>query len=493
MKDQNPFREKLYNHTMPVPDGLWDRIESHLPSKKKRFPFFWFSFATGSLLTGGIIFWLSLPMNTTNIPQDNPEKIITGNAPIAANSTADNPSSNKSYTPSNNTDQSSVNNSAQDNNKESSQISPAVTSNLDAYSKDPSPSPVPKNKKVIQDSGTTNMPVTGKKNKAGIENEVVYAPLSNPVSTIPASEGDEDVDAGPENVVHFYASDKQANFHVTHNLPLADISVFDPSQDMHEIDRIKPDPDCYKSVSGIGYSPFSIDIFSGPGFSPRSFADTGSETSFADLRKNTERNQYAWSAGMRVNYNLNRSIALRGGILYEQIGDIFDYRDSSAFVVRTRVDSFFTANGVFLYADTVTYLQPGTRVNKIHNRYHRLDIPILASYEMPLGRAVIMINAGPVFNISSRQRGTILDITDPNQLPKPITSGEPDELPVYKSNLGLSFYLGGGILLPMGEHIAALIEPRILFRIKPVTLDSYPLEEHRHYVGFNLGLRYYLN
>jgi hypothetical protein len=45
----------------------------------------------------------------------------------------------------------------------------------------------------------------------------------------------------------------------------------------------------------------------------------------------------------------------------------------------------------------------------------------------------------------------------------------------------------------MTSHLAAMIEPRFLWRIKPVTIRSYPLEEHRHFAGLNMGIRYFLN
>jgi len=48
------------------------------------------------------------------------------------------------------------------------------------------------------------------------------------------------------------------------------------------------------------------------------------------------------------------------------------------------------------------------------------------------------------------------------------------------------------MILPITDNISGVIEPRYLYRIKPVTIKSYPLEEHRHFAGLNLGLRYYL-
>ena len=101
-----------------------------------------------------------------------------------------------------------------------------------------------------------------------------------------------------------------------------------------------------------------------------------------------------------------------------------------------------------------------------------------------------MLNAGPVLNLTSTQRGQILD---PSLEPKHITPGEPDYLDAYKTSLGVSLYLSAGLIIPISDQISGLVEPRYLYRINPVTVDSYPLKEHRHYAGLNLGIRYHFN
>ena len=60
MKEQNPFKEKLYQHTLPVSDELWSRIELQLPVQRERrkFPFFFLALVT-VLLTAAIILFLS--------------------------------------------------------------------------------------------------------------------------------------------------------------------------------------------------------------------------------------------------------------------------------------------------------------------------------------------------------------------------------------------------------------------------------------------------
>jgi hypothetical protein len=178
------------------------------------------------------------------------------------------------------------------------------------------------------------------------------------------------------------------------------------------------------------------------------------------------------------------------GVLYEQTGDIFDYIDTLATQRSTRIDSFFAADGTFLYAETNSVLIFGTLIKKIHNRYHHLDIPLLASYELPMGRATLMVNAGPVINLMTSVRGQILDA---GLVPQHITQGEANQLHAYKTNVGLSVYLGAGALFPITKNISGLVEPRFLYRIRPVTLDTYQLKEHSHFAGLNLGIRYHLN
>ncbi|HZV45615.1 MAG TPA: hypothetical protein VFF90_14110, partial [Saprospiraceae bacterium] len=273
-------------------------------------------------------------------------------------------------------------------------------------------------------------------------------------------------------------------------LPLADVELYEPGEDVIGTRNFKPDPNCYKFSGITGTYYLSVDAFAGPGFSPRSFTAADTESSSYSLaRETTESKQYAWSAGARFNFHLQRGWALRLGLLYDQAGDVFDYTDTLATHSTFRIDSFFSADGTFLYSDSSRILIFGTLIKKIHNTYRHLDVPILVSYEMPVGRSSLMFNFGPVFNLSSSYEGQILD---PMLHPRTITPGSQNELYAYKTSLGLSLYFGAGMILPITDNISGVIEPRYLYRIKPVTIKSYPLEEHRHFAGLNLGLRYYL-
>ena len=57
MKNENMIREKLYHHTVPVRDGLWDAIEAQLPPEKKRkaFPLSWITLFGTTLLGAAVM------------------------------------------------------------------------------------------------------------------------------------------------------------------------------------------------------------------------------------------------------------------------------------------------------------------------------------------------------------------------------------------------------------------------------------------------------
>ncbi|MBK9981122.1 MAG: hypothetical protein IPP15_01630 [Saprospiraceae bacterium] len=436
MKDQNPFKEKLHNYTLPVRDDIWKNVEANLPVKRRRLPFLWLSLA-GFLLIGASSISLSL-LHKPIIPAATPE--------------------NKSIEEIQNTNPTNVENTIvseapKQSLKESSvvQEAKASASGKNQYGK--TRAKLFTDKVVGKNSISSNLALTD------------YAVTGNT------------------------SFSKEVN--VIDGIQTLDITLLDKKVISNKISKIKPDPSCYKFRGKNGKKLLSVDVFGTPGFAPRSFESAEGGTSpYATARNQTEKSQYAFGAGARVNLNLEQGFAVRLGVMYEQIGDIFNYTDPAATQQHMVIDSFFAADGTFLYSQATTVTILGTLIKKIHNRYTHLDIPLVLSYELPMGRSTLMVNAGPVLNLTSAVRGQILDVS---LNPVHITPGEPDELKAYKNNLGLSIYIGAGALFPLTDNISALVEPRLLYRINPVTLDTYPLKEHRSFAGLNLGIRYHFN
>lgn len=463
MTIENPFKQKLYNHTLPVDDRLWERIEAQLPADKKRFPFLMFAIASILFLTGLVVFWLSLPSDAKRFPE---EKLPAPTYPLSETKV---PVVSYGKT---------ILSDAENGSYENSNTNSVTSNSLNEIVED----------KVVSNNSLFSKKNSGLKSKSNRKDSQKDTGdhLNSPnVHTDDVSDGAVSSDTHRE----WFA---KRSVKLSNNIQFLDqksVVLLASEEEPFEFSpAIRPDPSCYKFTGEEGKSNLSVDLFITPGFAPRTYENTGNESIlYAEARKRTEKAQYAWAAGGRVNLNISKEFAVRLGIMYEQAGDIFDYTDTLATQRSTRIDSFFSADGTFLYAETNTVLIFGTLIKKIHNRYHHLDIPLLASYELCMGRAIIMVNAGPVINLTSSSRGQILN---PSFIPQHITAGDQNRLDAYKNNVGLSVYLGAGALIPFNKYFSGLIEPRFLYRIKPVTQDNYPLKEHRHFAGINLGIRY---
>lgn len=461
MKDEKIFREKLYHHTVPVREGLWEAIEAQLPPKEDRraFPLFWFTLFGATLLGGALMVGLfnadnNLPSPITEV---NPSTHISeATQPLREEATKslDNPTT-PANTPANTIES-----------QENSPGSPGTLKVNGALKKTKAP----------EDSGRNNSNTKGGKNQA----------ISFSVNQ---DQNINEEEAQVANAIPGIGLGNRNDINVS-LLPLSVVELSDANTEAVFNSRFRPDPNCYKFAGPGSKFAITADLFGGPGFSPRSYEENSSDSNYADARKATENNQYAWSVGARINLHHRSGFSGRLGFTYTQAGDIFDYTDSLATQSTTRIDSFFAADGTFLYAETSQVLILGTLIKKIHNTYRYLDIPLILGYEAPLGRSTLMLNVGPVFNLTSSHEGQILD---PMLHPRSITDGEPGSIDVYKTSLGLGIYLGAGMLFPLTDHLSGIVEPSFLYRLKPVTLDNYPLIEHRHYAGLNVGLRYHFN
>lgn len=474
MKEDQIFRDKLYHHRPPVREGLWEAIEAQLPPKKEEriFPVFWFTLFAATLLGGALM--IGVFTNHT-IPDATPkEKELIANPSVSSHQ--DTPSS----TTLNESTASSASNSSESITASSLDAASAPKSSSIANQHSTSVNPTLRNKNL---PGSTSAPTTS--TSKNITLNTSRQPVSNAAAKQEASASlavSASTSLGPVSVKKQY---------VTSFIPTLESGLSEDELSELSMSSLSPDPNCYKFGSIGSDFAFTADVFAGPGYSPKTFEENSSESSvYADARKGTESNQYAWSAGARLNLHHRSGFAARLGLTYSQAGDIFDYTDSLATQSTTRIDSFFAADGTFLYAETSQVLVLGTLIKKIHNTYRNLDIPLIIGYEMPMGRTTVMANAGAVFNLTSSHEGEILD---PMLHPRSITEGDAGYIDVYKTSLGIGIYLGAGVLFPLTDHLSGLIEPSFLYRLKPVTLSSYPLQEHRHMASLNLGLRYHFN
>jgi hypothetical protein len=481
MKADNPFKTKLFTHTLPVRDELWEAIEKRLPPEEteRRFPIFWLVLFASTIASGALMFGF---INKSNTFHKGPATPPAYTFPQDETVYQQKEESSSALTLHENNNQ--ISSPAKDAGKQAStenaNLNPSQNSVLNSTENSVSTSNSSYGKNSTKSSGIKSSsrksdnrrhPSKANFNKS---TELTTQALSNNIAEKPV------------NALHANTN------YITSLLPLVSMEELNTTREFPLWKRrIKPDPSCYKFSGIAGNYYITADVFGGPGFSPRTFSYSDPELEpYFLARKTTENNQYAWSMGGRINLHLQSGMSVSLGILYDQAGDVFDYTDTLATKSTTQIDSFWNADGTFLYADTNRVLIFGTLIKKIHNTYRHLDVPLLIGYELPFGRSSLIINAGPVFNLAASYEGQILD---PMLHPRNMSRGNTNELQAYKTSLGLSFYFGAGALFPVSDQLSVLVEPRYLYRIKPVTIKSYPLEEHRHYAGLNLGLRYLLD
>lgn len=361
MKNNNIFKEKLYNHTVPVREGLWDAIEAQLPGKKEDrvFPLFWFTLFASTLLGGALMFGIShnKQSNITIPANSNPVTVQNATVNLQANTEPSLASETNTTAP-------------------SAITRPSTTQSAGSTS-------VPSLNNVNYTNSTiANFKTTTNKKQLSIKASNQNVAIEN--SSLKT------FDLHQATALNSTTNNSNRNSSLTSFLTPAEMQVSADVLAQREISSLHPDPNCYKFSGNTDKYALSADIFGGPGFSPRSFEDTAGESSiYADARKATEHSQYGWSAGGRVNILFRNGFGARLGLTYTQVGDIFDYTDTLATQSTTRVDSFFASDGTFLYADTSRVLIFGTLIKKIHNTYRYLDIPLLASFELPLGRSIL--------------------------------------------------------------------------------------------------------
>ncbi|HXR81142.1 MAG TPA: hypothetical protein VN763_09505, partial [Saprospiraceae bacterium] len=298
MKTDNPFSNKLFNHTVPVREEVWEAVEKRLPPRyeEKSFPFFWFMLFASTLISGALMFGIinkKSNTNTNSVPNPSytlttPQSSETPESSLSQDSKSNDVNQNSTASLSEKAESTSSNTG---NTTTSKASSAAASSSKDHSSNHSSTRNQQRQKSSNQNSKSTT-----------------------PVDLFPAfqeSMEDESMSAVHNSQSAASTTTSRAH-HSTTLLPLADVELYEPGEDVIGTRNFKPDPNCYKFSGITGTYYLSVDAFAGPGFSPRSFTAADTESSSYSLaRETTESKQYAWSAGARFNFHLQRGWALR--------------------------------------------------------------------------------------------------------------------------------------------------------------------------------------
>ena len=253
--------------------------------------------------------------------------------------------------------------------------------------------------------------------------------------------------------------------------------------------RIPNNPICFDSRYPLRF--FAIYILAGPDFFDKLIEPKSEEyREYADMRLESESASFSFGAMARFSAVFQNGLALRTGIAVNQINEKFTWKDPSAEnrrVVNVLIDTIINApmDTTFVF-DTLSIVESGTRVREIHNRYQMIDIPLLVGAEFHSGNWTFSTSVGLMFNIAFEKSGEILA---ENGEPLVINNSESGN-DIFRSSLGVSFNGSFGVGYRISPQYSILVEPRVKYQLKPLTLDNYVLNQNYFIFGVQAGLRY---
>lgn len=171
-------------------------------------------------------------------------------------------------------------------------------------------------------------------------------------------------------------------------------------------------------------------------------------------------------------------MSVRGGVNFSQINEKFTFNQGNIVTVTW----ILNANG-----DTIgSYTTTGTRYKTTINRYRSIDIPFMIGYELGNGKLHANINAGPVINIYSWQKGDVLDASGN---PVSITTGKSSSPYQFKTNAGVGFMGAVSVYYKLNDRVHLMAEPYFRYNLSPMNKESITLKQKYQTAGLRLGIR----
>lgn len=236
-------------------------------------------------------------------------------------------------------------------------------------------------------------------------------------------------------------------------------------------------PDCPSMEKNAAGNKKYLEFYGGPDIVFRIMRDTGNSV-YLQKRKESSNVSSAFSAGVRFTKVFNNSVSIRTGVNYSQINEKFNYVAGNLVQITYIID----ANG----DTTGSYITRGTRYKTTYNKYRSIDIPLLVGYEVGNGKIHANINAGPVMNIYSWQKGEVLDTA---LKPVSITTGKGSSPYQFKTNAGIGFIASASIYYKLNENVHLMAEPYYRYNLSQLNKENLTLKQKFNTAGIRLGIR----
>lgn len=459
----NFFREKLKDHTAPVPDGLWERIR---PEKDKRPKGFYLPKINGTglmvaaLLVGCVIIGLltyqskqSVPVTESASPQTPTSTNTTNHSNLKENQTTNNstlnsPSHNSILLP--------------DSVLKIADETSEATIKLIRYSKKMS------NKlSLLQTSFNTNNNPTKELDKVQTDIEQ-YSLTAN-------------ITQGALMFLNFNS--------IASETGKVQKQLAANGHDKYIKSKIIVCPTTNRGRSDFN-SDWAFELFVSPDYSIKKVSNISASQQYLDRKDSSEQMQVGYSAGFRIIKPLNNNWLLKAGFQYAQVNQKFTYRNENEVKTTTVITNrrIIRAPGdTIIVTDTSILRQVGFSVKTVHNHYKSIDIPVTIGYQFGNEDLSIGINGGVIFNLSSWYQGELLDTSLVSVPMNKISSS------IYKTNIGMGLYSSISILKRINDNTHLFFEPYFRYNLSDMTNGQSTYNQRFHVGGLAIGLRFNLN
>lgn len=492
------MRDKLRNHSSPVPAGLWEKIEKE--QKRRPVGFFWSNrlLTMGLLLAivatiGGLIWWQS--SNTIQQTVFIAKESTINNQQQASNKqtiTSSQPGNqNTNQVTANNTTTGNTDTKAPDANTGNQQL--GNTGAIERNSNLNRNNPIVENEKADA-NGTTYQGSTADQlliaaNKKHISKSTTTA------KTVIGAEQDRIANnvqsdlARDERVVHYfykpsYGKGLLAGIDNKRAYSFADKSLPNLKSSIPFV------VDC-PSTSGNARNDWYVEAYASPDYTFKTVKGGTASTAYLQKKDSAESMRLGYTAGVRITKNIGKHLLLKAGLQLSQINERFTLRtenERKTTTVTTTRDIIDASGNVTTVTETSTFTQIGYLERVSNNQYRSIELPIMLGYEFGNDKLKASINGGVIANLASWYNGKTLDTAYQS-----ISLSKPADGSVYNHSVGVSLYGSISIIKPINDKLDVFAEPYFRYSLSHLNSSSLGYTQRFSTTGISLGIRYKFN
>ncbi len=448
-------------------DAIWAAIEPEVDAinrRRKRRGFVWFWLA-GLLLLGGAFAYFYQKAATTQ--HELPQR-------TAAVAQSSEPKTEEQFM--------QDSNGSLEETPQTSEAKATVNTKGDVPAS-PKSEPLPRklsgilgNKKVnpSKQSGSSPMPIHQHINEQGTMVNAPIAEQKKPVALTPVSEIPT-------------SNEKAESLHLAAMLPTLPLALFDREIGHSFVKEVAYVPT--ENLSAMHQQPFSYaaNVQGSLSFVEKKLAAKDSlSNSLLPLRNKTERELEAFQVGLGFTVLHRSGFGLSSGLNYTQINERFRFNQAISSIDTVYGIKYLVVNldndTIPIYGD-VPHEKKTTYQKEYYNKYRMFDIPVLLGYHHKGRNYSIGVQAGVFVNLSLSAQGQIMQSA--TEFTNIGTAG------VFRSNIGMSYYLGLSAGRFINKNLEAYISPFMRHYPKDFAKESYGIRQRYNLYGVNMGMRYF--